>query len=62
MRSRRLILLTLLICGLTPILPCVALAEWPERTVKIIVTFLQTARELRRPQRHLLIHLNFRVD
>src|SRR5262245_34260594 len=39
MRVRRLILLTLLFCGLTPILPNAAMAEWPERTVKIVVTF-----------------------
>lgn len=39
MRIRRLIILTLLICGLTPVLPRVASAEWPERTVKVIVTF-----------------------
>ncbi len=36
---RGLILLLSLFCGLTPILPSAALAEWPERTVKIIVTF-----------------------
>jgi len=36
---RGLILLLSLFCGLTPILSSAALAEWPERTVKIIVTF-----------------------
>lgn len=39
MRVWRLILLTLVFCGLTTILANAALAEWPERTVKIIVTF-----------------------
>ena len=34
-----LIFLTLLLCSLTPILPKAAKAEWPERTVKIVVTF-----------------------
>jgi len=39
MPVRRPILLTLLFCGLMSILPSEARAEWPERTVKIIVTF-----------------------
>jgi len=39
MHVRRLILLTLVFCGLTTILTNAAMAEWPERTVKIIVTF-----------------------
>jgi tripartite-type tricarboxylate transporter receptor subunit TctC len=39
MRIRRVLLLMLSFCGLTAILPGAAMAEWPERTVKIIVTF-----------------------
>ena len=39
MRIRRLLLLTLLLSSLTAILPNAAMAEWPERTVKIVVTF-----------------------
>ena len=39
MRIRRLLLLMLLLCSLTAILPSAAMAEWPERSVKIIVTF-----------------------
>jgi tripartite-type tricarboxylate transporter receptor subunit TctC len=39
MRIRRLLLLTLLLCSLAAILPGAAMAEWPERTVKIVVTF-----------------------
>ena len=39
MRIRRLLLLTILLCGLTAILPNAAVAEWPERVVKIVVTF-----------------------
>jgi tripartite-type tricarboxylate transporter receptor subunit TctC len=39
MRIRRLLLLTSLLCGLTTILPNAAVAEWPERVVKIVVTF-----------------------
>src|SRR3989449_7843231 len=39
MRIRHVLLLTLLLCSLTAILPNAAMAEWPERTVKIVVTF-----------------------
>src|SRR5436190_22552852 len=39
MRIRHVLLLTLLLCGLTAMLSSAAMAEWPERTVKIIVTF-----------------------
>ena len=39
MRIRRVLLPMLLLCSLTAILPSAAMAEWPERTVKIIVTF-----------------------
>ena len=39
MRIPRLIWLALLFYGLTPLLPNAAMAEWPERAVKIIVTF-----------------------
>ena len=39
MRIRQLLLLTLLLCSLTAILPNAAMAEWPERVVKIVVTF-----------------------
>jgi tripartite-type tricarboxylate transporter receptor subunit TctC len=39
MRTRSLLLLTLLLCSLTAIMPNAAMAEWPERTVKIVVTF-----------------------
>jgi tripartite-type tricarboxylate transporter receptor subunit TctC len=39
MRIRRLILLTLLLCSLSAIPPNAAMAEWPERTVRIVVTF-----------------------
>ena len=39
MRIRHVLLLTLLLCSLTAILPNTAMAEWPERVVKIVVTF-----------------------
>ena len=39
MRIRHVLLLTLLLCGLTAMLSSAAVAEWPERTVKIVVTF-----------------------
>jgi len=39
MRLPRWTLLTLLLCSLTPVLPKAAMAEWPERAVKIVVTF-----------------------
>jgi tripartite-type tricarboxylate transporter receptor subunit TctC len=39
MRIRGLIIPMLLLWGLTAILPTAAMAEWPERTVKIILTF-----------------------
>jgi tripartite-type tricarboxylate transporter receptor subunit TctC len=39
MRIRRVLLLTLLLCSLTAILPSAAMADWPERVVKIVVTF-----------------------
>lgn len=39
MRRQRWTLLMLLLCSLTPVLPKAAMAEWPERAVKIVVTF-----------------------
>src|SRR2546422_2106297 len=39
MRIRHVLLLTLTLCSLTAILPNAAMAEWPERAVKIVVTF-----------------------
>jgi tripartite-type tricarboxylate transporter receptor subunit TctC len=39
MRLQRWTLLMLLLCSVTAVLPKAAMAEWPERAVKIVVTF-----------------------